>query len=302
MRKKWLVGFAVVVVILVVVYSIPFQQNDYTATYPRQALDLLGQIRQLPVKELRVDNQKWIYLSTGQGDTTLLFLHGMGGWYDIWFQQIDYFQSRYRVISVAYPPVHAMHQLANGVVAVLDAEGVRQAVVIGSSMGGYLAQYLAAYYPQRVAKVSLGNTFPPNNEIQRTNGPLVKLLTFLPEWLVMKQMHRQYSQVVIPASGNAPVAKAFLLSLLGDKVTKETLLARYHCITDYFDNPIPDSIPVQVIESDNDPLITPSLREALKQRYKQAKVVTLHQQGHFPYLSHPLQYNQVLEDFIRNAN
>ena len=36
-----------------------------------------------------------------------------------------------------------------------------------------------------------------------------------------------------------------------------------------------------VIESDNDPLIEPALREALKKTYAKAGVYTFHQAGHF---------------------
>ncbi len=121
----------------------------------------------------------------------------------------------------------------------------------------------------------------------------------LPEWIVINEMKRQYRKKIIPASGNSQVASAFLLSILGSKIKKANLIARYHCVVDYFNERIPEDIPVQIIESDNDPLITPSLRKQLKIRHPGSSVFTLHHEGHFPYLSHPDEYNHLLEAFIR---
>lgn len=299
MRKGMIYLILLLVTIsLGIFYLIPASTVNLDNLYPDRALSQLQQIRQLPVQQLQAGNHNWTYLVTGKGETTLLFLHGMGGTYDIWFQQIDYFKDRYRIISVEYPPAHSLAELTAGIIAVLDKEKVQQAVVIGSSLGGYLAQYLAAHHPQRVLKVSLGNTFPPNTEIRETTRTMALLMRYLPEWLVIQQMRSRYEEEVLPASGNSPTAKAFLLSLVGGRVTKKNLLARYDCVVDYFDMPISEDIPVQIIESDNDPLIIPDLRRQLKEKYGHATTVTLHGEGHFPYLSNPENYNKILEDFI----
>ena len=55
-----------------------------------------------------------------------------------------------------------------------------------------------------------------------------------------------------------------------------------------------------IIESDNDPLIEPALREALRETYSQAYVYTFHQAGHFPYLNQAKEYTEVLKNFFRN--
>ncbi len=65
-----------------------------------------------------------------------MFLHGMGGSYDIWFQQIDWFKNRYRIISPEYPPVHTLEELAAGIIKILESEHTEKVVVIGSSLGG----------------------------------------------------------------------------------------------------------------------------------------------------------------------
>jgi pimeloyl-ACP methyl ester carboxylesterase len=55
-------------------------------------------------------------------------------------------------------PVHApyaMADMARDALGVLDALGLPQAHVVGASMGGMVAQHLAAQHPQRVARLTL---------------------------------------------------------------------------------------------------------------------------------------------------
>ncbi|RZS32645.1 alpha/beta hydrolase family protein [Herbihabitans rhizosphaerae] len=51
-------------------------------------------------------------------------------------------------------------QFAGDVIAVLDHLGVERADVYGTSMGGRVAQWVAALYPERVRRLVLGCTSP----------------------------------------------------------------------------------------------------------------------------------------------
>jgi len=61
-------------------------------------------------------------------------------------------QDRYRVIAVTYPPVASLQKMSEGVLAILAQEGVDEFRVVGSSLGGYLAQYLVVTYPEALAE------------------------------------------------------------------------------------------------------------------------------------------------------
>lgn len=56
---------------------------------------------------------------------------------------------------------YSLAQHARDLIAVLDAAGVADAVVVGHSMGGQLALYLAAHFPERVRAVMALNPVPP---------------------------------------------------------------------------------------------------------------------------------------------
>lgn len=80
-------------------------------------------------------------------------------------------------------------------------------------------------------------------------------------------------------------------------MSKAQLVGRYYCVIEKFVTPTP-TIPVMIIESDNDPLVELTLREQLKATYPDATVYTFSGAGHFPYLNHAQEYIQLLVDFL----
>lgn len=285
---------------LVASYFIPVKRYTFQEIYQKKdALSFdLENFRKEEVKTLSIDNQIFKYHLSGKGDTVLLFLHGMGGSYDIWWQQIEYFRKKHRTLSFTYPPVKSLEELGQGIDNILQKEDIKKVIIVGSSLGGYLAQYYTIKNPEKVIKVSLGNTFAPNQENKTKNQKLVKIMQYLPEWLVIKIIRNKYNKEVIPTANSSLVVKAFLNELLGSEVTKKVLTQRYYCVVDSFSSKISPEIPIQIIESSNDPLVSKKLREALIAQYPHTKKVNLGNIGHFGYLNEPGKYNAAIEEFI----
>lgn len=93
-------------------------------------------------------------------------------------------------------PVHSPYRLADmaqDAVAVLDALGIAQAHVCGASMGGMIAQHLAAQAPQRVASLTLMMTTSGARALPRPSWAVQRTLLSRPrgpgtsaavEWIV----------------------------------------------------------------------------------------------------------------------
>lgn len=64
---------------------------------------------------------------------------------------------------------YSLQEHADDVIALMDAQGLESAVVLGHSYGGFLAAYLGAFYPERVRRVimieSAGTIHPRNLEL-----------------------------------------------------------------------------------------------------------------------------------------
>jgi len=300
--KLWII-LIVLVIVIAGVYLYPVQgaafEKNYARADPGLTASLQGFRAEHPAKPLKVNGIAWEYSAFGKGQETILFLHGMTGTYDIWWQPMQDLQDRYRVISLTYPAVDSLEKLSEGVLAVMDKEGVARAHIVGSSLGGYLAQYLVAQHPERVLRAVFSNTFPPNDIIAQKNKAIGTALPYLPEWLVMNVLRDSIVKGVYPASGNNEMTLAFLTEVCSGRMSKGQVVGRYRCVVQPFAAPdvIKLKIPVMIVEADNDPLVEKALREQLKSAYPSAMVKTL-SSGHFPYLNRSTGFTDIITAFI----
>jgi pimeloyl-ACP methyl ester carboxylesterase len=88
------------------------------------------------------------YLDAGSAEEVVLLLHAFPLHSGMWGPQIEALQQRYRVIAPDYrgmgksgepPAASTMDLLAEDAAALLRQLGIRQATVVGLSMGGYVA-------------------------------------------------------------------------------------------------------------------------------------------------------------------
>ena len=247
-------------------------------------------------RDTMVGNVRWTYVSAGSGPTVLL-LHGMAGSADIWFQQIEALSTSRQVVAVTYPEVTSLAELRAGIIGVLTTEDVDRYAVVGSSLGGYLAQYLVATEGDRVTAAVFANTFPPNPVIAKRSKNLAALARVLPASVVGAFLRRNLSRQQVPAGDDS----ALLRQLLGEQYErpdfKRLFLSRYQCVIDPFELPRPE-IPVLLVSSDNDPLVGADLRDTLWAAYPGADVHEFQGGGHFPYVNRAAEYTAVLDEFL----
>lgn len=303
--KKVLKTLGILLILFVVViYLIPVSEVSFIKLYDGDPAiaEQLTVFRAKPLKSLVHKDIEWNYFDSGGDKEPILFLHGMGGAYDIWFQQMDVLQSDFRVISVTYPAVNSLDELAGGILDILDREQIEKVNVIGTSLGGYLTQFLMARYPERLNKVIIGNSFPPNKFFKQQNSGKGKALPLLPEWLIMKLFKGNVIQNVVPASDNSSLVKAYLLEQASGLMSKKQFIGRFNCVIQEYVPADTDKIKndILIIESDNDPLVPKVLRDSLKLTYPNAKVYTFHNTGHFTYLNQPVAYTNVIAEFFKN--
>ncbi len=108
------------------------------------------------------------YQVRGDGDP-LVLLSGQANSHEWWEDVREDFHGSHTTITFDYrgtgdsgesPTTYSTRQFANDVITVLDDLGVDRADVYGTSMGGRVAQWVAAAHPSRVRGLVLGCTSP----------------------------------------------------------------------------------------------------------------------------------------------
>lgn len=117
--------------------------------------------------DVELDGCAW--REAGQGELVLL-LHGLGGSRRSWEPQLAGLGAQRRVVAWDLPGYGAaaplpdepltFTALAAAAAHQLDVVGAAQAHVVGISMGAMIAQYLAAWHPQRVRSLTLLSSSP----------------------------------------------------------------------------------------------------------------------------------------------
>jgi maspardin len=285
----------------------PTDHADFLAFYANVDADLRQSLldfrAQHPAKTFVHNGITWHYATLGQGTTTALFLSGAAGAYDTWWQQLNALANELHLISISYPPVHSLEGLATGLEALLQQEGIENCHVVGTSFGGYLAQYLVSRNPDRIYSAVFGNTFVPTVPLLRT-APILRFAIKLLPITTLLSIFRLLARLwLIPAGGDDPLLAAYLFEYSHAGLTKDDFHARLSCSTQAFLPLQPDKLgfPILIIESDNDPIIRPEIRRALRELYPQAQRYTFKRGGHFLSLSQAKTFAEVLREFLVGA-
>jgi 3-oxoadipate enol-lactonase len=112
-------------------------------------------------------NAEIFYESTGDGDPVLMIM-GLGADTRGWTLQLPVIAEHYRVVtfdnrgvgkSSVPPGPYNTEAMARDAIAVMDAAGIERCHVIGTSLGGTIAQHLALMAPERVRSLVLSSTW-----------------------------------------------------------------------------------------------------------------------------------------------
>ncbi|MHA1228496.1 MAG: alpha/beta fold hydrolase, partial [Candidatus Hodarchaeales archaeon] len=259
-----------------------------------KALEIFRKKFQLKHKIL--DGFDWEYYDLGspESEITFVFFHGTTGCAEIFWQQLITLSEKTRVISFSIPAISGLENIILQINSILDRENAKKIILLGTSLGGYIAQLYTNKYPDQVVGLVLGNTFNKTDLYQKKYNKLLRFHWVIPGFVIKGILKKGLSTIEDKNS------RKYLMKLVEETFTKRLLMTRVRNLLSK-DSIKPCSLDkILIIETKEDPLVPKELQSDLRQKYRSAKVFTFPKEAnHFPYLIQPEKYSSLLLDFLQ---
>jgi pimeloyl-ACP methyl ester carboxylesterase len=223
---------------------------------------------------------------------------------DMGFDLVGALAPRFRIVYPAYPRVRSLDDLADGIAAILTAEKIERATVLGASFGGAVAQCMIRRHPGRIERLILSNTGVPLAHLVRGRKIANAVLSSIPWSALRGLMAKSIIKLLGAPASELPFWRDYAKDLFATRLTKADVMANLAIQLDYHLRYrfAPGDLAawpgkIFVIESDND-IFNADRRKALRDTYPQAPVYTFHGAGHAPAFSRAEEYLDVLGRFL----
>lgn len=243
----------------------------------------------------------------------VLLLHGIGGGRDAWGDAgsgtgAALAEAGFMALAVDFPgyglsaPIDPfdLAGLARSVVALIESLGAGPAVLVGHSMGGMVAQEVAALSPGRIAGLVLASTSPafgkPGGDWQR--GFLQSRFAPLDAGLGMAGLAAQLvPAMVAPGTAAAVIGAAQALMAGVPEATYRSAVAALVAFDRRADLPA-IRVPTLVITGEHDATAPPEVSRRMAERIPGAVCTIVPGAGHLLNLEQPQAFNTALLDHL----
>lgn len=245
------------------------------------------------------------YTDTGDGDTTLLFVHGWCINKTYWDNQVSAFNKKYRVVAMDLGGFGKSGKnrdkwdtqaFASDINAVIDQRKLKNVILIGHSMAGDIVLQEALNQPHKVIAVvgvdnfkSVGGTFTSKDKKEFLEA--------------MALMRKDFKKIVVPWFKNDLFSKtttdAVKKRVLNDVLHADTVVAvasQEQGLYEEAPNLVKLNKKIYLINSDYQPTDTSGL---VKNKIP-FKLLTVKGTGHFPMIESPKEFNQKLGEVIKD--
>jgi pimeloyl-ACP methyl ester carboxylesterase len=251
----------------------------------------------------------------------IVFVHGLSGCWANWLEQLPVLARERRVVTLDLPgfghsPMPSQQISMSGYARLLDRLlgelGIDAAVVVGNSMGGFIAAELAIAFPQRVERLVLISAagisttgHPGSLRAVPTLRRLETVLAATGGWVASKsdtvarraRLRDAALYVVARHPSRLPAA------LAAEQIRgagKPGFLQALQAVLDYdIRERLPEiACPTLIVWGDGDRLITVKDADVFEELIPDSRKVIFEDTGHMTMLERPAAFNALLKDFI----
>jgi pimeloyl-ACP methyl ester carboxylesterase len=260
------------------------------------------------------------FVELGEGPP-LLFVHGLGGSWPNWLEQLPVFARSHRVIAVDLPgfghspmprETISISGYARTLDVLLDSLGIDAAAVVGNSMGGFVAAELAINFPRRVERLALVSAAGISTYDNRAGTRALpglrraeRVVAAYAGWIaahsdaVARRPGLRNATLGLIAShpGRLPAALAAeQIRGAGKPGFVQALAANLDY--DFRDRLAEIACPTLIVWGDNDRVITARDADRFAELIPGSRKVVFEDTGHVPMLERPGAFNALLDEFL----
>jgi len=257
-----------------------------------------------------------IYYETHGTGTPLVLISGLGYSLWQWHRMVPFLAEHFQVIAFDNRGVgqsdkpagpYSAQMLAADTAGLLDILGIEKAVVMGHSMGGFIAQAMALDFPQKVEKLILCSTnfggprhIPVTAEAMKvltdvTSDALTRfknglVVSTAPSWaeknpeMIQKWIEWRVANPIEPVLYQAQLAIG--LALMPEAAAFETMLPRLN-------------VPTLILFGAHDKVVPPENAKLLAKKITNSKIVIFPDAGHFFPIEIPEAASRVVIEFAK---
>jgi len=264
-----------------------------------------------------VERSRMNYIDVGSGDgPPIVFIHGLSGTWQNWLENLPYFAQKHRCIAMDLPgfgysdmPVEkiSISGYAHQVDALCAQLDLGKCIVVGNSMGGFVAAELCIQHPERVeraclaaaAGISITNLRRrPVLTAARMVGALGAASAAQHRYIVARPRLRWAFTNFVFRHPSRIAADLMYEQVRG--AGKPGLVDALDALTSYdFRDRLPDiKAPTLIVWGEHDMLVPVEDAHEFERLIPQSRTVVLEDTGHVPMLERPVKFNELLEELI----
>jgi 3-oxoadipate enol-lactonase len=238
----------------------------------------------------------------------VLLIHGLGYTRQGWGPLCERLALSYRVISFDNrgigesdipPGPYSVEQLAGDAVEVLDEADVERAHVLGASLGGFVAQVVAADYPDRVGRLVLACTSPGGPGCYPLPEPTLRLMAEAPALAPEVALLRFVENAVAEASPPELIDEIYAYRQLHPPDPQGwAAQAGAGAAWDAGDRLERIGAPTLVITGNADTVVDPRNADLLAERIPRAQLEVLEGAGHMLFWERSEEFAEIVERFL----
>jgi pimeloyl-ACP methyl ester carboxylesterase len=260
------------------------------------------------------------YVEIGEGPP-LVFVHGLGGCWENWLENLPHFAQSHRVIALDLPgfgdspmpgweiSISAYGSLVNSFCQALETGPVP---LVGNSMGGFISAEVAVSEPTSVQKLVLVSAAGVSHaRMRREPAEMVGRMARAAAPLALRGQERALRRPRLRKRmvrqlffRPAELPREFIWETVQGGMHAPGLVAAIRGLAgyDFLDRLEDVEIPTLVVWGRNDLIVPASDGEEFAERIGGAQLEIFDHCGHLPMAEHPVRFNRLLESFLAEGD